>query len=112
MWISELPPELIETIAEFAQRRHPREGYVTDSSSLAAFSSASRYLRTISTPILFREIAVTSEEEIWALSRVEKSFLARTRQVTLSILHDSIFTKNLAYQGAQCVPRYPPLRIS
>jgi len=77
--ISDLPLELIEEISEFALRRHPQEGYVTDSTSLAAFSSASRSLRTILTHILFREMTVTTEEQICALSRLEATFLARTR---------------------------------
>lgn len=77
--ISHLPSELLATIAEFCAERHPDEGYVICSSSLATLSSVSPLLRAVATPILFREIAITNEDQLTALSHTEPKLLARCR---------------------------------
>lgn len=75
--ISHLPLELLAEIAEFSLQRHPQEGYVTSSRTLAALSSASTGLRALATPILFRELALTTEDQLLSLSHVEPTLLAR-----------------------------------
>lgn len=77
--ISRLPFELLALVADLTVVRHPTEGHVVDSSSLAAFSSTSSTLRAISLPILFRDLSITSEEQLAALSQADPQYLRCTR---------------------------------
>ncbi|KAF8317632.1 hypothetical protein DL93DRAFT_2076717 [Clavulina sp. PMI_390] len=77
--ISHLPAELVLTIAEHSLQRHPDECYVVNSADLASLSSTSARLRAILAPLLFTEVAVTTQEQLVALSRVGQARLASTR---------------------------------
>src|SRR5258705_10640198 len=56
-----LPAELLAEIAAYIPDRHPTLGYVTDCGDIAAFSSASRFLRAVARPILFKSVPITSK---------------------------------------------------
>lgn len=80
--ILHLPFELLSEIAEFTLERHPLEGYVTSSSDLVALSSTAKLFYSLATPILFRDIAITKEEQLAILSQLEPKLLVRCRSVS------------------------------
>ena len=79
MSITHLPVELLANIAECAVERHPTLGYAIDSSALSALSTVNNVFREVSLPTLYREIPITSEYQLDALSRANPTSLSRLR---------------------------------
>ena len=73
----DLPNELILEIADALLIRH--HGQIIDVSHLAVFSVSSRRIRCITAPILFREIPISVEKQLYALSLVPRCLLHYTR---------------------------------
>lgn len=77
--IMNLPNELLCEIASEISTRHSSRGYVTESADLAAFSSVSRTMNAVAHPLLYKEIAITSERQLYALEMASDDVLARVR---------------------------------
>jgi len=73
--IMTLPNELLAEIASYIPTRHSKSGYVVEVKSLASLAAASRTMCAVTTPFLFKEIAITNGRQLHALAHVSKDLL-------------------------------------
>lgn len=77
--IMSLPNEILSEIASYVPTGHPEFGYAIEAKSIAALSATSRKMRAIAVPYLFRDVVITSEKQLLALSTVNEELLDLVR---------------------------------
>src|ERR1700733_12031841 len=83
--IINLPNELLAKITNYIPTRRSKSGYVVEVKSLASLAGTSRTMCAVTTPFLFKEIAITNERQLHALARVSKDLLTLVQRVGLLV---------------------------
>jgi hypothetical protein len=77
--LTSLPTEVLIEIATNVSERHTHTGQVVEASNLAAFSRASRRLRTVALPIMHRAVILTSERKLRSFHTMPKELVGCVR---------------------------------
>ena len=93
--IMTLPNEILSEIASYVPARHSQFGYAVEAKSIAALSATSRKMRAIAVPYLFRDIVITSEKQLFALSTINEDLLELIRYAGSGSLRTLDYISNL-----------------